>query len=233
MWMEIVFFAMVAGFLILRLISILGRRTGEENPERWRRSPPPTQGPGTPTPGSGSDTLPDNVTRFPDRGTARGDANLSLDPLDPAIATGLAAIRSLDPSFDAGGFVNSARAAFEMIVGAFAQGDERTLAPLLAPDVMKNFSDAIRDRRQEHRVLETTLIGFKSSDLVGARVEESRAFVTVRFVSEQVNVTKDSTGAVIDGDATRVDTITDVWTFSRDTRSRDPNWLLTTTSEAG
>ena len=224
-FLDIIFFAMVAGFLILRLRSVLGRRTGDENAERWKPH----------RPGQAPEQLPDNVTRFPDR-------NASQDPVEPAEAApppapgsvdaGIAAIRGADPSFDPRGFAQGARGAFEMIVQAFAQGDAAALRPLLADGVNQSFVAAIRDRQSRGHVLSTTLIGIGSSDIVDARLEGSEAFVTIRFVSEQVNATRDAAGNVVEGDPNRVETVTDIWTFTRNTRSRAPDWFLVRTDTA-
>jgi predicted lipid-binding transport protein (Tim44 family) len=219
-FLDIIFFAMVAGFLILRLRSVLGRRTGDENPERWR-----TQRPEQATPPS---PLPDNVTRFPDR-TATADAP-AAPPEPGSVAAGVAAIRQADADFDPGIFVQGARGAFEMIVAAFAQGDAASLRPLLADAVNDSFVQAIRDRQARRWTLSTTLIGIRSAEIVEARMQGRDAFVTVKFVSEQVNATRDADGAVVEGDPNKVEAITDLWTFTRNTRARDPNWFLAETA---
>ena len=223
-FLDIIFFAMVAGFLILRLRSVLGRRTGEEKPERWRpqAGKPPVAG----APRSG-ETAADNVTPFPDR---TAGAATSEPPQPGSIDAGIAAIKTADPSFDAKSFQDGAGAAFEMIVNAFAQADTGSLRPLLADPVFESFSTAIRDRGAAKQTLATTLIGIKTAEIVDAKLQGRDAVVAIRFVSEQVNVTRDAGGAVVDGDPNRVETITDTWTFSRNTRGRDPNWLLIQTA---
>lgn len=218
---DIVFIAMVAAFLILRLRSVLGRRTGEENRERWTTRTPRSAPAGAELPN-------DNVVRLP--GRDNGDATPAPAPADSPLDAALTQIKVADSSFDPRGFIKGAQSAFEMIVGAFAQGDTAALRPLLADEVYDNFATAIRERQKAKRTLETTIIGIKSGDIVEARLEGRSAFVTVKFVSEQVNVTRDADGNVVEGDANAVATVTDVWTFSRNTRARDPNWLLTATA---
>jgi predicted lipid-binding transport protein (Tim44 family) len=218
---DIVFFAMVAAFLILRLRSVLGRRTGNEKPERWTTRQPP----------AGRPEAPDNVARLPDRSRPAADvAPLDLSTASPREA-GLAQVRAADSSFDPRTFVEGARGAFEMTVGAYAQGDTATLRPLLADEVYENFAAAIKARQQAKQTLETTLVGIKSADIIEARMDNRTALVTVKFVSEQINVTRDAGGAVVEGDPQQIAAVTDVWTFARNTRSRDPNWLLVATSE--
>lgn len=226
---DIVFFALVAGFLILRLRSVLGRRTGNENRERWSpRLPRSAPGQPGPAPAGERGSPSDNVTPFPGREPPKAaEPAIGGSPLEAALTQ----IRLADPSFDPARFADGARGAFEMIVSAFAQGDTATLRPLLADDVYDNFAAAIRGRQDAKQTLETTLIGIKSAEIVEARMEARTALVTVKFTSEQVNVTRNAAGEVVDGDPNRVTIVTDVWTFARNTRSTDPNWALVQTSE--
>ncbi len=231
-FLDIVLFAAVAGFLILRLRSVLGRRTGAEDAERWRPRPPERTI-------ERAEQMPDNVTPFPGAprpaDVAPAETVNSTAGVDttgnPALRKGLDDIRRADPSFDAAGFVEGAKGAFEMIVLAFAQGDTGTLKPLLAPDVYQGFEGAIKDRLAAKQTLETTLVGIRTAEIVEAKLDGRNAVVTVKFVSEQVNVTRDADGNVVDGEAAKVLRLTDQWTFARDTRSRDPNWALVRTEE--
>ncbi len=220
---DIIFFALVAGFLILRLRSVLGRRTGNETRERWTARLP-TRGPTAP--GTAERPPADKVAVLPTRPAAPGAAAAS--PLDAALAQ----IRQADPNFEPSRFLEGARAAFDMIVSAYAHGDTATLRPLLSNDVFDNFAAAIKGRQDAKQTLETTLIGLKSTDILEARMEARTAFVTVKFVSEQVNVTRNANGEIVDGEPNHVATVTDVWTFARNTRASDPNWALVQTSEA-
>ena len=220
---DIVFFAMVAAFLILRLRSVLGRRTGNENPERWTTR--------TPKPSANRAELPDNVARLPERGRpAEAQPPLDVEPGSPMEA-GLTQIRVADPEFDPRVFLDGAKQAFDMIVQAYALGDTATLRPLLSDEVYENFAAALRTRQQARHTHETSLVGIKSADIVEARMDGRTALVTVKFVSEQINATRDADGNVIEGDPQHVATVTDVWTFARNTRGRDPNWSLVATSD--
>lgn len=235
---DIVFFALVAGFLILRLRSVLGRRTGGENRERWTprlpgSAPADTKPPadiklvadprlGVPGPGRIGDP-PQPMPPSADAPPASAD----LTPLE----TRLAQIRAAEPSFDPPEFLAGARVAFEMIVGAFARGDTAALRPLLADDVYDNFAAAIAGRTQAKQTLETTLIGIKGAEIIEARLDNRNALVTVKFVSEQVNVTRNAAGEVVDGDPQLAAAVIDIWTFARRVRASDPNWALVQTSE--
>lgn len=222
---DIILFAMIAAFLVLRLRSVLGRRTGNERPPRdlfgSRRSAEGDDGKVVPLPQRGDRA---------DEPVSDGDIPAPRDAVPNSPAAGVAEIRTADPSFDADGFADGARAAFEMIVGAFAQGDTQALRPLLNDAVFTRFSDAIREREQQKQTLETTIVAIKSADVHEAHMEGRTAFVTVRFVSDQTNVVRDAAGKVLDGEPGQTMELVDLWTFARDTRSRDPNWLLVATA---
>jgi predicted lipid-binding transport protein (Tim44 family) len=119
-----------------------------------------------------------------------------------------------------------------MIVTAYANGETETLRPLLSDAVYQGFAQAIETRRQAKHTTRTTLVAMKETSIANAQLRGRIAEVTVRFVAELINVTQDAESRVVDGDASAVKTVTDVWTFSRDTASHDPNWQLTRTGEA-
>jgi len=226
---DIILLAVVAGFLILRLRSVLGRRTGHEERVDPMAAFRRTEARNGERQGAGDET----VVRFPERDGANSDtagirrADLPADatPLDK----GLAAIGQADSSFNPQDFASGARMAFEMILMAYAKGDLKSLRPLLANEVFEEFAGAVREREQAGEQLETTLVGIKQAEIVEGELQGKTAFVTVKFVSEQINVTRDKAGQVVDGGDARVETITDLWTFARNTRSRDPNWTLVAT----
>jgi len=208
-FLDIVFFAMVAVFLVLRLRSVLGKRTGLERP------PQPLQ----------AADGPDG--KIIDLAAKRRSAQ---EPAEASpVGVGLAAIRAADRSFDLDVFLGGARAAFEMIVTAFATGDKETLKPLLAPDVFRHFAEAIDYRHRHGEILATDLVGIRSVEPVDARMDGTFAQLTLRVVSEQVNVLHDGEGKVVEGSADHVIDVTDEWTFRRDTRTSDPNWILAAT----
>jgi predicted lipid-binding transport protein (Tim44 family) len=223
-FLEIVLFAMVAGFLILRLRSVLGRRTGHE-----RRRPDPI------TARTAAEEARDNIVPLPDRGRPREreEEEAPSSVADAGALAGIAQIRSADRSFEPSEFVTGARRAFEMIVEAFAKGDSNTLRPLLSDEVFAQFDGAIRAREEARQTLTTTLVGIREAEIVDAALEGRTAQVTLRFLSEQINVTRDSEGRVVEGDPSAVTAVTDIWTFARNTASRDPNWVLVATASPG
>lgn len=221
-YIDILFFAMVAAFIALRLRSVLGRRTGHE-----RRRTGGFSGPNGAADGKSGK---DNVVALPDRSTAPQEADAAIaDLAEGKVKTGLTQIRLADPSFDFNQFLGGARAAFEMIVQAYAAGDKEALRPLLADDVFAGFAGAIDQRSADGHTLDTQLMGIENAEVVEAGMHGSMARVSVRFTSEQVNVVHDAEGKEVEGDSTTAEEVVDIWTFERDTQSSDPNWTLVET----
>jgi predicted lipid-binding transport protein (Tim44 family) len=236
---DIILIGLVAIFLILRLRSVLGKRTGNERPPARDPFTPPAPPPtptGQPRLGdapSGNDNvipLPKEMSRPSLAINAPGGIRSTVMP--NAVA-GVAAIRAADPSFEPIGFAGGARSAFTAIVEAFAKGDTGPLRQLLDPQTFASFESAIRGRNERREKAETTLIGFEASDIADAAMQGSFAEVTVRFVSEQINVVRNAEGQIADGNPNEVQKVIDLWTFRRDTKSSDPNWLLIKTESEG
>jgi predicted lipid-binding transport protein (Tim44 family) len=216
-YFDIILFAMIAGFLVLRLRSVLGRRTGNERRREGSIRPrAPVSEPASTgaEPAIGTTAVP-----------------LAATPTD-AVAQGLDRIRSADPGFDRPRFVAGARAAFEIIVSAFARGDKAALRPLLSDEVYRPFVGTIDERIAARESLETRILRLNSLDITAAELLGKTARITLRFVSEQINVTRATDGSIVDGDPKHSVEKTDYWTFVRDTRSTDPNWVLAATSSA-
>jgi predicted lipid-binding transport protein (Tim44 family) len=228
-----IIFLALAVFIFLRLRSVLGQRTGRERPP---------YDPYSSTRDQMRTSTGDKVVALPGRGPET--AQKPAEPVETAerwkgiaepgsaLAGGLDAVAREDKSFDAKHFLTGARAAYEMIVTAFAGGDRRQLKSLLGREVYDGFEAAIREREQRGETAETRFVSIDGADIIGAEVRSKTAQVTVRFQSQLVSVTRDRSGNVIDGNADKVTDVTDVWTFARDVASRDPNWKLVAT-EAG
>ncbi|MDX1402752.1 MAG: Tim44/TimA family putative adaptor protein [Kiloniellales bacterium] len=227
--LELIFLVAVAAFFILKLRSVLGKRTGHEKRPKY-----------DPFQQRNGEEAEDKVVPLPqrDKGQARAkDAVAGKDKDDEeaddvaggSLAAKLTQIKLADESFTAKEFLSGAKLAFEMIVAAFASGDKQALKPLLSKEVFENFCQAIDDRESRDETLETTLVGITDAEIIDASLEQKTAYVVVKFVSEQVNVTRDTEERIVDGDPNHVAKITDLWTFARPTRSRDPNWQLVAT----
>ena len=224
-FIDLIFFAMVAAFLVLRLRGVLGKRppgpkTGHADP--FKR------------PAEGRDR-DDNIVPLPGRDDADKDELVPEPtaaepgrraPADSPLAATLTEIALADPKFDRDEFLSGCRIAFEMILGAFAAGNRAALKPMLSPDVYANFSQVIEDRESSGRKLDQTIVAIKSAEIVDATLDGRTAQITVKFASEQINALSDAAGVVVEGDAKTTTTVVDFWTFARDTRSRDPNWTL-------
>ncbi|MFC3691430.1 Tim44/TimA family putative adaptor protein [Chenggangzhangella methanolivorans] len=219
----------LAVFIFLRLRSVLGTRTGNERPRQdtYVGRPQPEQ-------------PKDNVTPLPQRPAE--PVGQPAEPAEPAgdrwagvaeagspLASGLDEIARADGGFDAREFVGGAKAAYEMIVTAFAAGDRKTLKPLLAKEVFDSFSTAIGEREGRGETVESNFVSIEKSEITGAEVVGRTAQVTVRFVSKLISATRDRSGQVIDGSPTEIADLVDVWTFAREVPSRDPNWRLVST----
>jgi predicted lipid-binding transport protein (Tim44 family) len=232
-----IIFLALAVFIFLRLRSVLGQRTGRERPPY---DPYSAREPMRPA-------ADNKVVALPNR-NAEAAAPKQAEPAEPAaapaerwkgvaepgskVAAGLDAIVGTDADFDPQHFLTGARAAYEMIVTAYAAGDRRTLKNLLSREVYDGFDAAIGEREKRGETVESRFVSIDGADITAAELRGRSAQVTVRFQSQLVSATRDSKGNVVDGNAEKVSEVTDVWTFARDLSSRDPNWKLVAT-EAG
>ncbi len=230
-----IIFLALAVFIFFRLRSVLGQRTGRERPpydpysaRDAVRSPasdkivtlPPRRGANRPPAGRLSRRRPRPIA---------GRMWPRPAQVSPPASTPLWAA---DPSFDAKHFIAGARAAYEMIVTAFAEGDRRQLRNLLSREVYDGFDAAISERERRGETAESRFVSIDGSTVTAAELRARTAQITIRFVSKLISVTRGRTGDVIDGNAEKVTDVTDVWTFAREVSSRDPNWKVVAT-EAG
>ncbi|MBS3649760.1 Tim44 domain-containing protein [Pseudaminobacter sp. 19-2017] len=223
-----IFFLVAAVVIFFQLRSVLGRRTGNERPPFDPYTAGRTRE---------KEAAKDNVVSLPRKraaGETGDDAYADIDAVAPPpgdLNRGLRAIKDADPSFDPKGFVEGAKMAYEMIVMAYADGDRKTLKNLLSRDVYDGFVAAIGDRESRSEKIQSSFVGINKADIVGADVKGGEAHITLRIVSELISATRNKAGEVIDGDPETVAEVKDVWTFARDTRSKDPNWKLVATEE--
>ncbi|MFH0298025.1 Tim44/TimA family putative adaptor protein [Bradyrhizobium sp. 31Argb] len=226
-----IIFLALAVFIFLRLRSVLGQRTGSERPPYDRAAPNVLQRDNNvvPMPGSVIDQPPPLPSKDV---TPPSDRWKGIAEPGTALAQGLDGIVAQDSSFDPRHFISGARSAYEMIVLAFANGDRRALRDLLSSEVYDSFDAAIKDREKHEQKTETRFVSIDKAEIVSAEARDRAAQVTVRFVSQMISVTRDKAGTIVDGNPEKVADITDVWTFARDTASRDPNWKLVGTGSA-
>ena len=219
----------VAVAIFLRLRSVLGRRTGDEQPRLDRYAPRDA----APQPARDGNVIPlPRAETLPPAGPAAGpsvDDRLGPLPEDSRALEPLREIAKADPSFDTASFLKGAKVAYEAIVTAYARGDRDTLRNLLSRDVFESFSSVIAERESRGESNELSFVGISSAGIVDAHLADAIAHVTVRFVSDLVTAVRDSQGNVIEGDIKAVRKVTDVWTFAREVTSPNPNWRLVAT----
>jgi len=224
-----IFFLIAAVVIFFQLRNVLGRRTGSERPPFDPYSANRAR--------DDAAQKPENVVSLPRKrgpGEPPVETYAEIDAFakpDSDLNKGLRTIKDNDPSFEPKGFVDGAKMAYEMIVMAYADGDRKTLKNLLSREVYDGFVAAIGDREAKSEKFQSSFVGIDKADIVAAEMKGGEAHITLRIVSELISATRDKAGAVIDGDPETVAEVKDVWTFARDTRSRDPNWKLVATEE--
>jgi len=216
---EIVILALIAVFLGLRLYSVLGRRAEHEEesvPQRFEGPQDQPNGvPGQPQPGA--PVMPARPSQ--------------LDGVMPAVERGVREIASADNRFDLTSFLEGARGAYEMVLEAFWEGDRDTLRELCDDDVFEGFSAAIDEREEAGHTLQNSLIRVEETRIHSASLDGRMARISVLFVADIAAVTRDKDGNVIAGSLDDAIESRDVWTFMRNTNSKDPNWILDETDE--
>lgn len=228
-YIDILVFALIAAFVIYRLSSVLGTRHGSE---RQRPNPfdPARQQDAAPQDGVTLDAEPVRPNVVP-LGGIENHVDTAADD-GGRIETGLREIAAADNYFEINSFMQGARAAFEMIVMAYSRGDLDTLRPLLSPKLFADFAAGVKAREAAGHSNELTIHRIKKARIIEAHLGGTMAYVTVDFDVEETSVTRDAAGNVVDGSPDRIFSVEDIWTFTRDTRSSDPNWTLIETRAA-
>ncbi len=209
---DLILFGMIAAFLVLRLRSILGKRTGFER-QATPVQPVPVR-PVNPAPiieGKAEPMPPPAATTVPEAGTSTGQA--------------LARMHEIDRTFDPARFLAGAEQAFRMIVKAFAAGDRPGLRALLADETYHAFEQAISAREKAGETQVSEIKSIQQLAIDEATLKGSTGSVTVRIVSDQISYSHDKNGRPLTG-TDAVTEITDLWTFDRDLSQQDPTWRL-------
>jgi predicted lipid-binding transport protein (Tim44 family) len=215
---DIIILALIAGFILLRLRSVLGQKTGNDDPNFFKRQLPPADLRQEPI-------VQINEKILKPRPKEEGDPYLATLN-DVALVETINAIKAKDAQFSATSFIEGARSAFEMVFDAFAKGDKQTLKMLLADDLYQHFVGEIEAREKEATHPETTLVSVVSKELRQVSLNGNLARLTVKFISEQVTVVRDSSGKIIEGDPSALHHVEDEWVFERDITSKNPNWKI-------
>lgn len=212
-FLEIIFFAMVAIFILLRLRNVLGRRTGNE-PSNTNNFKDHKSGKSSEV-SEVSNVVPIGDKNYDEKVNQTKDQNKD--------------IYEIDPSFNEAEFLEGASTAYEMILISFANADYDTLRALLDDDVYNDFYNAIEDRKEREEELETTIVSINSKEIIETNFNDNLIDLTVKFSSEIINTVRDKEGDLISENNPSPDKVTDIWTFSRDSRSNDLNWKLIAT----
>ncbi len=224
-----VIFALIAAFVVWKLRSVLGARTGNEPPRQDRSAPDKpfdaNAGKVIKLPGAANDAGPSARASSPDSETKW----VPYASMGSSVWKGLNEIESADPAFNPREFLEGAKAAYEMIVEAFAAGDRDGLGTLLAKDVYESFVGAIAERDARGEKVETTFVSIDKAEFVDVTVRGADAQIALRFQSKLISATRNASGVVIEGNPDKVVDMVDLWTFARDLKSRDPNWRLVAT----
>ena len=227
-----IIFAALALFVVWKLRSVLGTRTGNEpKPDPLARRPANAPGPSANDEG--------NVVRLPGAGPARTTAAAprprdenrwdGLAEKGSPVWEGLDQAVAADPSIEPANFLTGAKSAYEMIITAFAKGDRQTLRSLLSKEVFDSFSQALTDREAQGNRVDTTFVSIEKADITDVQMRGKMLQIAVAFTSKLITATFDKDNKVIDGNPDKVVDVGDLWTFAHDTSSRDPNWALIAT----
>lgn len=142
---------------------------------------------------------------------------------------GLLEITRADREFDIEFFLDGAQEAFAIIVEAFAAGDRETLKDLLGETVYKAFEHAIEDREKRNHKQETQIRAIRKMEVIESTLRGRTAKITIRFTADETSVTRDENSNILHGHPEKTTLMKDIWTFSRDIKSRDPRWLVVET----
>lgn len=228
-----IIFLALAVFIFVRLRSVLGTRTGHERPPfdpYSGEAAKPATSPDKPAiPNRQEETT---VMREADRDTPPAERWTGIAAPGSAVAAGLDAIAGVDRNFDARGFLEGAKAAYEMIVMAFAEGDRKTLRNMLGKELFDEFAAALNERDAKGHKMESRFVSLDKAEIKNAELVGNEARVTIDFVSKLVSATRDKDGNVVEGSAEALTDVEDLWMFARDVKSSDPNWKLVENNEA-
>jgi predicted lipid-binding transport protein (Tim44 family) len=238
--MTTIVFALLAAFVVWKLRSVLGTRNGAEKPPS---NPFASRAPGRFLRARRGDAdSGDSGNRvIPLPGAAESPVAIApakddrwkpnAEPGSKAWA-GLDAIAAADPAFAIKPFAEGAKSAYETIVTAFAEGNREVLRNLLSPEVFESFAAALAELERRGEKVTTIFVSIDKVVVDDAGLNGRTAEIKIHFTAQMITATRDQAGTVIDGSPDKVVQIDDIWTFARDTRSRDPNWKLAATETA-
>ena len=212
---DIIIFAMLAGYLVFQLRRALGRRSDNQetksklNPEQRAKH-----------------SEADNVVAIK---TNKNENQENVNQEQEETLGGLTELREKDPSFSDTDFIAGSKDAFSWIVEAFSKGEISKLEPLLSEPLFNGFKQAIEKREADQLSLETNIVSIKSAQIHNVTVKQDQVNITVEYVTDQIKSTRNAEGEIVDGDPDTIERVTDLWTFNRNIKSKNPNWTLVKT----
>lgn len=227
---ELMVYALIAAGLIFWLRSILGTRDEDEGDNTPLNLEIDDSGKIVGF-GGGGESKESNGLALIEELAQDAKNNMAIE--DETAKNGLIEIVKEDRNFDIYVFLQAAQDAFVYVVESYAEGDRETLRDLLSPQVYEAFEGAITQREKDSETMQTEILSVKKSEVVEAKIDNKLALVTVRFWADETTVTRDEEGEIVSGHPDKVTQMRDVWTFSRELRSRDPRWLVVETREDG
>ena len=207
---DIIIFAMLAGYLVFQLRRALGRRSDNQEP---KSKPSPER--------RAEHSEADNVVAIKPNKNKKENQEETLG--------GLTELREKDPSFSDTDFIKGSKEAFSWIVEAFSKGEISKLEPLLSGPLFNGFKQAIEQREADKLSLETNIVSIKSAQIHNVTVKQDQVNITVEYVTDQIKSTRNAKDEVVDGDPDTIERVTDLWTFNRNIKSKNPNWTLVRT----
>jgi predicted lipid-binding transport protein (Tim44 family) len=214
---DIVILALIAGFILLRLRSVLGQRNENDKPDFFQ-------------PRSSVEQSKEPIIQLSEK-TIKSRPRVDVDPYAASLSSGsvlqgINDIKDKEPLFSASTFMEGAKMAFEMVFDAFVKGDKQTLANLLSSEIYSQFASDIDDRDKQETRQETTLLSVKATEIKRVKLERNTAQIAVAFESEQVTLERSSNGDIVAGDPSDIHHVNDEWVFERDVTSKNPNWKI-------
>lgn len=214
---DILILALIAGFIILRLRSVLGQRREGDTIDFMQRLKPSAEN-------------ADTIVQLPDKSLKqkpKEQADIYMAALtDEKLIAALGAIKGKDAQFTAQWFLDGAHQAFEMVFDAFNRGDKPALKALLSDAVYQQFVSEIDARAAQDNKNDSTLVAIESKNIIQAALNGVLAQITVKFVSEQIHVIRNDKGEIVEGNPSTTQLVEDEWIFERDVTSRSPNWKI-------
>lgn len=215
-YIDILILAMIAIFIVNRLKNVLGKKTGNESDivEKFSQKK-----------AAFKESEPDK-TETTQNNENKKQASRPLHS-DKKINDSINQIITISPGFDLDSFIEGAKKAFEFILTKYSKNDAKSLNRLVSEEIFSAFNNQIVERKKNSETLEITVISVKDPEIQSIKIEKkNKALICLRFDSEQVQLTKNIKGEVIDGDNNQILSIRENWTFSKNLKNNDPNWTL-------